>query len=54
VSTVLTNKSNKRVSENRNVEAVRCRVDDRDQVLMLAYSHENLELNQGSCSRKTQ
>jgi len=53
VSAVLINKSNKKVSENRNVEATRYRVNDRDQVLMLAYSHENLELNQGSCSRRT-
>jgi len=54
VSTVLTSRDNERVSGIESVKAARCRVNNRYQVLVLAYSCEDLELNQGSCSGKTQ
>ena len=53
VSTVLTSKDNERVSGIESIEAAGCRVNNRDQVLVLACSHEDLELNQGSCSERT-
>jgi len=53
MSAVLTSEDNKRISRIKSVKTVRYRVDNRDQVLVLAYSHENLELNQGSCSKRT-
>ena len=39
-SAVLVSKNDKRVSENKDVEAARCRVNDGDQVLMLSIDSE--------------
>ena len=54
VSTVLTSKDNERVSGIESIEAARCRVNNRYQVLMLVQSCEGLGLNQGSCLGRTQ
>jgi len=40
LSAVLISEDDKRVSENEDVEAARCRVNDRDQVLMLSMNSE--------------
>ena len=45
VSTVLTSKNDERVSEIESVKVARYRVNNRYQVLVLACSYEDLELN---------
>ena len=51
---MLTSKDNERVSGIKSVETTRCKINNRDWVLVLVCSHEDLELNQDSCSERTQ
>ena len=53
MSAVLTSEGNERVNESRNIRAMRCRVNNEYQVLMLTLSCEDLRFILDKCSGRT-
>ena len=54
VNVVLTSKDDKRVNRIESVEAMKCRINNRDRVLVLAQSCKGLGLNQDGYLERTQ